>query len=102
MRLKVIAALGGISWECRVLDHEELCIDKGHGSISGLHHHQLADSWGHSLSTCFTCEGEVEGRDSIQDQLSSGGPGVVVEEINDVGESWGLVYSFAAEAGDAA
>ena len=85
MHLKAIAALGGISREHSVLNHEELCIGVGHGGISRLHRHQLADSCDHSPGTCFTHKGEVEGHDSIRGQLSSGGPGVLAEQIDDVG-----------------
>ena len=75
---------------CGLIHCEDLSISIGHGSTTQLHSNQeLVYSTGNSMGTGLASKCDVEQGNPIQDQLPGSGPGIVLEQVNNVGgELW--------------
>ncbi|MCK7532575.1 MAG: hypothetical protein MZV63_16860 [Marinilabiliales bacterium] len=90
VRGQSVAAGGCVSWERGVVLEEDFGISVGHRRPSRFYCHEALHLGGHGLRRRLAHERYVEGGDAVIELLSSGGPCVAPEEVDDVRRQLGL------------
>ena len=86
LSFRMVTALHGVHQEGGLIHHEDLSISIRHGGTTHLYSNQLVYSTGDSMGTVLTSKCNVEQGNPIRDQLHGSSPGIVPEQVNNVGE----------------